>query len=84
MVANSSTEGKDENSNGLRVPIATMMTTKPIMMLNVNKMSNSSGGKGTTNMAMISKTKAGKPNPAKLKPERFCRIADRVKVFMKG
>ena len=28
------------------------------------------------------KTKAGKPKPAKSKRAKFCRIADRVKVFM--
>jgi hypothetical protein len=45
-------------------------------------MSNSNGGSGTTNIAMISKTKAGRPKPAKSKREKFCRMADRVKVFM--
>jgi hypothetical protein len=33
-------------------------------------------------MAMIMRTRAGKPNPAKSNFERFCRIADRVNVFM--
>jgi hypothetical protein len=64
MVAKSKTDGKDENSKGFRVPMAIMMTTRPIMMLKVNKMSNIKGGRGTTNMAMINKTKTGKPNPA--------------------
>jgi hypothetical protein len=32
-------------------------------MLNVNRMSKSNGGKGTTNIAMINNTKAGKPRP---------------------
>jgi hypothetical protein len=82
MVANNKTEGKDENSSGLRVPIAIMITTKLIMMLKVNKMSSNNGGNGTTNMAMIKSTSAGKPNPAKSNFERFCRIADRVNVFM--
>ena len=65
MVANNKTDGKEENSKGLRVPIAIMMITRPITMLNVNKMSNIKGGKGTTNMAMITKTKAGMPKPAR-------------------
>jgi hypothetical protein len=42
-----------------------MITTKLIMMLKVNKMSSSKGGSGTTNIAMINKTKTGKPKPAK-------------------
>jgi hypothetical protein len=32
-------------------------------MLKVNKMSNIKGGRGTTNMAMINNTMAGKPRP---------------------
>jgi hypothetical protein len=35
-------------------------------------------------MAMIMRTNNGKPKPAKLKLEKFCRMADRVKVFMKA
>ena len=42
-----------------------MMTTKPIMMLKVNRMSKSKGGSGTTNIAMINRTKTGKPKPAR-------------------
>jgi hypothetical protein len=61
-----------------------MITTKLIMMLKVNKMSSSKGGKGTTNIAMINKTKTGKPKPAKSKREKFCRMADRVNVVMGG
>jgi hypothetical protein len=45
-------------------------------------MSSNNGGNGTTNMAMIMRTSAGKPNPPKSNFERFCRIADRVNVFM--
>ena len=84
MVAKSKTEGNDENSRGLRVPIAIMITTKLIMMLKVNRMSSSKGGSGTTNIAMIIKTKTGKPKPAKSKREKFCRMADRVNVVMGG
>jgi hypothetical protein len=65
MVANSKTEGNDENSSGLRVPIAIMITTKLIMMLKVNKMSSNKGGSGTTNIAMINRTKTGNPKPAR-------------------
>jgi hypothetical protein len=63
MVANNKTEGKDENSNGLRVPMAIMMINKLMAMLKVNKMSNIKAGRGTTNMAMINNTMAGKPRP---------------------
>jgi hypothetical protein len=64
MVANNKTDGKDENSSGLRVPMAIMMTNKLQPMLKVNRMSNNKGGRGTTNMAMINNTMAGKPRPA--------------------
>jgi hypothetical protein len=64
MVANNKTDGKDENSSGLRVPMAIMMTNKLQPILKVNRMSNNNGGKGTTNMAMINNTMAGKPRPA--------------------
>ena len=63
MVANNKTVGKDENSKGLRVLMAIMMITKLITMLKVNKKSNKSGGKGSTNMAMINNTKTGMPRP---------------------
>ena len=63
MVANSSTEGNEEKSRGLRVPIAIMMITRLATMLKVNKKSNKSGGKGNTNMAMINNTRAGIPRP---------------------
>ena len=46
-------------------PIAIMITTKLIMMLKVNKMSSNKGGSGTTNIAMINRTRTGKPKPAK-------------------
>jgi hypothetical protein len=52
------------------------------MMLKVNRMSNNRGGKGITNMAMINKTKAGNPSPARSKRAKFCRIADQVNVLM--
>jgi hypothetical protein len=64
MVANNKTDGKDENSSGLRVPMAIMMTNKLQPMLKVNRMSNNNGGRGITNMAMINNTMAGKPRPA--------------------
>ena len=63
MVANSSTDGKDENSRGLRVPMAIMMITKLLAMLNVKRMSSSKGGNGSTNIAMIKSTNAGRPRP---------------------
>ena len=62
-MANNKTEGKDENSSGLRVPMAIMMISKLQAMLNVNKMSRSNEGRGTTNMAMINNTMAGRPKP---------------------
>ena len=63
MVANNSTDGKDEKSKGLRVLMAIMMMTKLATMLKVNKKSNNNGGKGRTNMAMINNTSAGIPRP---------------------
>ena len=63
MVANNNTVGKDENSRGLRVPMAIMMITKLITMLKVNKKSNKTGDKGSTNMAMINNTRTGMPRP---------------------
>jgi hypothetical protein len=63
MVANNSTDGKDEKSKGLRVLMAIMMMTKLATMLKVNKKSNNSGGNGKTNMAMINNTSAGIPRP---------------------
>jgi hypothetical protein len=63
MVANSNTEGNEENSSGLRVPMAIMMTSKLQPILKVNNMSSSNAGSGTTNMAMIKSTSAGKPRP---------------------
>ena len=84
MVANNNTEGNDENSSGLRVPMAIMMMTKLQAMLKVNSTSSSNAGKGTTNMAMINNTSAGKPRPVKSNLDRFCRTADRVKVLMGG
>jgi hypothetical protein len=40
-----------------------MMINKLMAMLKVNKMSNIKAGRGTTNMAMINNTMAGKPRP---------------------
>ena len=54
------------------------------MMLKVKNRSSRKVGSGTTSIAMINKTKAGKPKPAKSKREKFCRIADRVNVLMGG
>jgi len=59
IVANRSTDGKEENSNGLRVPMAIMMIKTLEAMLNVNKTSSKNGGSGKTNMPMINSTKAG-------------------------
>jgi hypothetical protein len=64
MVANNKTDGNEENSSGLRVPMAIMMTSKLQPILKVNRMSKRSAGRGTTNMAMINNTMAGKPKPA--------------------
>ena len=63
MVANSSTEGKDENSRGFLVLMAIMITTSPTSRLKVNRMSSSSGGSGRTSMAMIRITTAGMARP---------------------
>jgi hypothetical protein len=82
MVANNSTEGKDENSRGLRVPMAIMMMTKLMAMLKVKNTSNKIAGMGKTNIATISKTKAGMPKPASSMRATCCRIVDRFRVLM--
>ena len=66
MVANKRTEGKDEKSRGLRVPMAIMTITRPEAMLNVNSTSNNQAGKGKINIDMINSTK-----PGMLKPDRL-------------
>jgi hypothetical protein len=67
MVANNKTEGKDENSSGLRVPMAIMMISKLQAMLNVNSTSKSNAGRGTTNMAMINKHQRGQAETGVIK-----------------
>ena len=56
-------DGKEENSSGLRVPMAIMMITRLEAILNVNSTSSSSGGNGNTSIAMMSSTNAGSPSP---------------------
>jgi hypothetical protein len=75
-VANSRTDGNDENSKGLRVPMAIMMITKLIKILKVNRISSRSAGNGTTNMAIINITKNGIPSPVNSKFDKRCRIVD--------
>ena len=82
MVANKRTVGKDENSSGLRVLMAIMMTTRLHMMLKVNKKSNNSGGSGNTNMAMMTSTTTGILSPVRSNFDKFCRIVDRVSVLI--
>jgi hypothetical protein len=74
--------GKDENSSGLRVLMAIMMTTRLHMMLKVNKKSNNSGGSGNTNMAMMTSTTTGILSPVRSNFDKFCRIVDRVSVLI--
>ena len=82
MVANKSTVGNEENSRGLRVLIAIMMINKLVAMLKVNKMSSTTGCKGITSMPTINNTSAGMLRSAKLNFDRFCRMADRDRVFI--
>jgi hypothetical protein len=82
IVANKRTVGKDENSSGLRVLMAIMMTTRLHMMLKVNKKSNNSGGSGNTNMAMMTSTTTGILSPVRSNFDKFCRIVDRVSVLI--
>ena len=82
IVAKRRTEGKEENSNGLRVPMAIMMIKTLEAMLNVNKTSRKNGGRGKTNMPMINNTRAGILRSAKLNFDRFCRMVDRLSVDM--
>jgi hypothetical protein len=84
MVANNKTVGKDENSRGLRVPMAIMITTKLIRMLKVNKKSNNNGGNGKTNIAMMTSTTAGILSPERSNFDKLCRIVDRVRVLIEG
>jgi hypothetical protein len=43
--------------------MAIMMITRLQAILNVKRISNSNGGNGSTNMAMINSTNAGNPSP---------------------
>lgn len=79
MVVNSKIAGNDENSSGLVMPMATKITMRLIRMLNVNKMSKSQAGRGSTSMLMMSSTSAGTPRPDASKREMFCRMFDRLK-----
>jgi hypothetical protein len=82
MVANNKTVGKDENSSGLRVPMAIMITTKLQRMLKVNKKSNNRGGSGSTNIAMMTSTTTGILSPERSNFDKLCRIVDRVRVLI--
>ena len=82
MVANSSTEGKEENSSGLRTLIAIMMIKSADAILKVNSTSSTMGGRGMTNIPMINKTKPGMLRSLKLNLDKFCRIVDRVSVLI--
>jgi hypothetical protein len=82
MVANNKTVGKDENSSGLRVPMAIMITTKLTRMLKVNKKSNKTGGNGNTNIAMMTSTTTGILSPERSNFDKLCRIVDRVRVLI--
>ena len=84
IVANNSTVGKEENSKGLRVLMAIMMISRLAAILKVNKMSSSTGCSGITSMPMIINTNPGMLRSAKLNFDRFCRMADRDRVFIAG
>ena len=60
-VAISNTDGKDENSSGLRVLRVIMTINRPSIMLNVNSTSSKNAGSGTTRSAKISSTNVGAP-----------------------
>jgi hypothetical protein len=51
-------------------------------MLKVKNTSNKIAGMGKTNIATISKTKAGMPKPASSMRATCCRIVDRIMVLM--
>ena len=76
MVVSSSTEGKDENSSGLVVRIATMITIRPVIRLKVNNTSSRKAGSGITSMAMITMTSSGMPSSPTLMPRMFWRKFD--------
>ena len=82
MVANNNTEGKEENSRGLRTLMAIMMINTLAAILKVNNISKIMGCSGMTNIPMINKTKAGMLRSLKLNLVKFCRIVDRVSVLM--
>jgi hypothetical protein len=75
--------GKEENSSGLRVPMAIMMMTRLTKMLKVNKKSNNRGGSGNTNIAMMTSTTTGIVSPEASNFDKFCRIVDRVSVLIR-
>ena len=84
MVANNSTVGNEENSKGLRVLMAIMMIKTLAAILKVNKMSSRTGCSGITNMPIINNTSAGMLRSVRLNFDRFCRMTDRDRVFIKG
>ena len=82
MVANSSTEGKDENSSGLRTLMAIMMISTAVAILKVKSTSSSIGGSGMTSMPIMINTNAGMLRSLKLNLDKFCRIVDSVSVLI--
>ena len=62
MVENRMTVGKEENSIGVAVFIATMMTSSASKMFRVNSTSSITAGSGRISIVRISRTTAGTAN----------------------
>jgi exo-beta-1,3-glucanase (GH17 family) len=74
--------GKEENSMGVAVLIATMMTNSANKMFRVNSTSSITAGSGRISMVRISKITAGTANDDGRKPSVNCRRSDNVKALV--
>ena len=82
MVENKITVGKEENSIGVAVLMATMMTSSASRMLRVNKTSSIIAGNGKISMVRISRMTAGTAKEEGRKPSVNCRRSDNVNALV--
>ena len=76
MVENKMTVGNEENSIGVAVFMATIITSNANRMLRVNNMSSMTGGRGRISIVKINKMTAGTANEEARKPSVSCRRSD--------
>ncbi len=82
MVENKMTVGNEENSIGVAVFMATIITSNANRMLRVNNMSSMTGGRGRISIVKINKMTAGTANEEARKPSVSCRRSDIVKALV--